>query len=69
MIRRSGTGSSPIVGYSTDSRMTAQLAVALRNAIALRSPAGTVVVRSDRGSQGGFNQWTQHLLAVTVSAR
>jgi putative transposase len=41
-----------IVGYSMSSRMTAQLAVsALRNAIALRSPAGTVVVHSDRGSQ------------------
>jgi len=35
-----------------DSQMTAALAVsALRNAIALRSPAGTVVVHSDRGSQ------------------
>jgi putative transposase len=32
--------------------MTAGLAVsALRNAIALRSPAGTVIVHSDRGSQ------------------
>ncbi len=32
--------------------MTSSLAVsALRNAIALRSPAGTVVVHSDRGSQ------------------
>jgi putative transposase len=41
-----------IVGYSMDSRMTARLAVsALRNAIALRSPAGTVIVHSDRGSQ------------------
>jgi putative transposase len=46
--------SNRIVGYSMDSRMTAQLAVsALRNAVALRSPAGTVVVHSDRGSQGG----------------
>jgi len=44
--------SNRIVGYSMDSRMTAALAVsALRNAIALRSPAGTVVVHSDRGSQ------------------
>jgi putative transposase len=43
--------SNRIVGYSMDSRMTAALAVsALRNAIALRSPAGTVV-HSDRGSQ------------------
>ena len=44
--------SNRIVGYSMSSRMTAQLAVsALRNAIALREPAGTVVVHSDRGSQ------------------
>ena len=44
--------SNRIVGYSMDSRMTAGLAVsALRNAIALRDPAGTLVVHSDRGSQ------------------
>jgi len=44
--------SNRIVGYSMDSRMTAALAVtALRNAIALRSPAGTAVIHSDRGSQ------------------
>jgi putative transposase len=44
--------SNRIVGYSMGSRMTAGLAVsALRNAIALRAPAGTVVVHSDRGSQ------------------
>jgi putative transposase len=44
--------SNRIVGYSTGPRMTAGLAVsALRNAVALRSPAGTVVVHSDRGSQ------------------
>jgi transposase InsO family protein len=43
--------SGRIVGYSRDARMTASLAVsALRNAIALRSPAGTIV-HSDRGSQ------------------
>ncbi|WP_435874650.1 IS3 family transposase [Nocardia vinacea] len=43
--------SNRIVGYSIDSRMTSALAVsALRNAIALRSPKGTVV-HSDRGSQ------------------
>ncbi len=40
-----------IVGYSIDDRMTSQLAVdALRNAVALRRAAGTVV-HSDRGSQ------------------
>ncbi len=43
--------SGRIVGYSIDSRMKAALAVsALRNAIRLREPAGTVV-HSDRGSQ------------------
>ena len=40
-----------IVGYSMDARMPAALAVAaLRNAVALRDPAGTIV-HSDRGSQ------------------
>ena len=40
-----------IVGYSIDERMTSQLAVnALRNAVALRRPSGTVV-HSDRNSQ------------------
>jgi len=44
--------SGRIVGYSMGARMTAQLAVsALRNAIALRDPAGTLIVHSDRGSQ------------------
>jgi transposase InsO family protein len=44
--------SNRIVGYSIDSRMKASLAVAaLRNAIGLRNPAGTIV-HSDRGSSG-----------------
>jgi len=39
--------SKRIVGYSLDARMTADLAVgALRNAIRLRQPHGTVVVHS-----------------------
>ncbi len=43
--------SGRIVGYSMDSRMEASLAVvALRNAVELRRPSGTVV-HSDRGSQ------------------
>ena len=47
--------SGRIVGYSMNARMKASLAVAaLRHAVALRSPAGTVV-HSDRGSQGEFN--------------
>jgi len=43
--------SGKIVGYSIDERMKASRAVsALRNAIALRSPTGTIV-HSDGGSQ------------------
>jgi len=43
--------SGKIVGYSIDSRMKSSLAAAaLRNAIALRSPDGTIC-HSDRGSQ------------------
>jgi transposase InsO family protein len=43
--------SKRIVGYSIDSRMTAELAVnALRNALALRGAVDTIV-HSDRGSQ------------------
>jgi putative transposase len=43
--------SGRIVGYSMDRRMKAHLSVAaLRNAIGLRSPVGTVI-HSDRGSQ------------------
>ncbi len=43
--------SNKIVGYSIDSRMKSSLAAsAIRNAIALRSPEGTIL-HSDRGSQ------------------
>jgi putative transposase len=43
--------SGRIVGYSMDARMTSALATAaLRNAVALRQPNGTIV-HSDRGSQ------------------
>lgn len=43
--------SNRIVGYSIDTRMKSSLAVAaLRNAVAMRSPVGTIV-HSDRGSQ------------------
>ena len=56
-----------IVGYSLSDRMTAALAVsALRNAIALRHPVGTVIIHSDRGSQTGLNRWTQHRLLVEI---
>jgi putative transposase len=47
--------------------MTAQLAVtALRTAVARRQPTGVVVVHSDRGSQGGLNRSSQHLVITEV---
>lgn len=53
--------STRIVGYSIGDRMTADLAVsALRNAIALRDPIGTVV-HSDRGSQFRSNAFVRTL--------
>jgi hypothetical protein len=52
--------SNRIVGYALDERMKASLAVrALRNAIQLREPQGTIV-HSDRGSQGEFKRSSQH---------
>lgn len=54
--------SNKIVGYSIDSRMKSSLAqAAMRNAIALRSPLGTVC-HSDRGGQFRAKR-TQQLLA------
>ena len=54
--------SNKIVGYSIDTRMKSSLArAALRNAIALRSPMGTVC-HSDRGGQFRAKA-TQQLLA------
>jgi transposase InsO family protein len=53
--------STRIVGYSIGDRMTAELAVsALRNAVALRDPIGTVV-HSDRGSQFRSNAFVRTL--------
>lgn len=55
--------SNRIVGYSIDSRMKASLAVAaLRNAVGVRSPTGTVV-HSDRGSQFRSNAFVRTLKA------
>jgi transposase InsO family protein len=54
--------SNRIVGYSIDERMKASLAVsALRNAIGLHNPRGTIV-HSDRGSQfrSGKFVWVLH---------
>lgn len=57
-----------IVGYSIDSRMKARLAVnALEMAVAHRGNPTGVIVHSDRGSQGGFNWSSQHLVIAEVS--
>ncbi|MCW2928590.1 MAG: integrase [Thermoleophilia bacterium] len=53
--------SGRIVGYSIDTRMKSALAVsALRNAVALRSPSGTIV-HSDRGSQFRSRKYVNEL--------
>jgi putative transposase len=55
--------SGRIVGYSIDERMKSSLAVAaLRNAVALRRPTGTVV-HSDRGSQFRSHKFVRALHA------
>ncbi len=55
--------SNRIVGYATDSRMTAQLAVrALGHAVDLRGP-GATVVHSDRGSQFRSHAYVRSLAA------
>ncbi|GAA3151441.1 transposase InsO family protein [Kribbella aluminosa] len=56
--------SNRIVGYSIDSRMKASLAVAaLRNAVALRTPAAGLIVHSDRGSQFRSKKYVRVLKA------
>ncbi|WP_157550709.1 IS3 family transposase [Microbacterium sp. Root553] len=58
--------SNRIVGYSLDSRMTANLAVAaLRNAVALRDPVGTTL-HSDRGSQFRSRKFVELLREVGI---
>ena len=50
-----------VVGWSIDSSPTSNLVTsALGMAIDSRRPEGTVI-HSDRGTQGGFNWWSQHL--------
>jgi transposase InsO family protein len=56
-----------IVGYSIGARMTSDLAVnALRNAVALRNPAGTIV-HSDRGSQFRSHAYVRALRAAGLA--
>ena len=59
--------SGRIVGYSISDRMKSRLAVqALEHAVARRDAVAGCVVHSDRGSQGGFNRSSQHLVTSEV---
>ena len=59
--------SNRIVGYSIDSRMTAELAVAaLRNAVSLRNPEGTTL-HSDRGSQFRSRKFVELLRETDIT--
>ena len=58
--------SRKVVGWSMRSDLTTPLVTdALDMAIAQRNPEG-VIHHSDRGSQGGFNWWSQHLVIKEV---
>ena len=60
--------SGRIVGYSISDRMKVRLAVnALDSAVSRRRDAAGCIVHSDRGSQGGFNWSSQHLVIAEVS--
>jgi putative transposase len=53
-----------IVGYSIDTRMKSRLAVTAPNdAVARRGHVDGCILHGDRGSQGGFNRSSQHLLS------
>ena len=56
-------GSRRVIGYSMAADMPARLVIdALNTAAASRGGRTTgVIFHSDRGSQGGFNRWLQHL--------
>jgi putative transposase len=50
-----------VVGWATGDRLHRNLALAaLRKALAVRRPAAGLIHHSDRGSQGGFKQSSQH---------
>ena len=56
-----------IVGWQLASHLRAELVLdALEMANGLRQPTAGLVAHSDRGSQGGFNWWLQHLVMEVV---
>ena len=56
-----------IVGWQLATHMRTELVMeALEMANGLRRPAGGLIAHTDRGSQGGFNWWSQHLVMEVV---
>jgi len=56
-----------VVGFAMADHMRADLVTdALQMAIDLRRPAPGLIFHSDRGSQGGFNRSSQHLMIAEV---
>jgi putative transposase len=59
-----------VVGWSMSATMTAELvADALVMAIWRRGKPDALIHHSDRGSQGGFNRWSQHCFAFCTLRR
>ncbi|AHI19538.1 transposase IS3513 [Corynebacterium casei LMG S-19264] len=59
-----------VTGWQVADRMTSQLVIdALAMAHRGGYVAGNAIFHSDRGSQGGFNRWSQHqVLGPMVAA-
>ena len=52
-----------VVGWALADHLRTELAAAaLQMALTSRQPAPGLIHHSDRGSQGGFNRWSQHPL-------
>ena len=50
-----------VVGLSVGDRLHRRLAIAaLQTVLTMRRPPEGLIHHSDRGSQGGFNRWSQH---------
>ncbi len=62
--------SKRIIGYAVDDHMKTDLVIeALRSAVKRRGRQEGLIHHSVRGSQGGFNRWSQHLPGVMITGR
>ncbi len=58
-----------VVGWAVSDRLHQELALeALRKALAIRQPAKGLIHHSDRGSQDGFKQSSQHVFCCPPAA-